>query len=146
MTPGSHIDVECGDTGLSRQYSLCGDPAERGVYEIAVLRDPESRGGSAWVHTLTEGDVVQIRGPRNHFRFDEANSAAVFVAGGIGITPMMAMAACARFAPFATRCITKTRCWLLERYPTPPTAACCCASARLSRVRVTGRCQLDLWS
>ena len=49
-TPGSHIDVECGDTGLSRQYSLCGDPADAKAFEIAVLREAESRGGSAWMH------------------------------------------------------------------------------------------------
>ncbi len=49
-TPGSHIDVECGDTGLSRQYSLCGDPADARAFEIAVLREAESRGGSAWMH------------------------------------------------------------------------------------------------
>src|SRR5690606_37523588 len=40
--PGSHIDVECGDTGIARQYSMCGDPAEASVLEIAVLRDPQS--------------------------------------------------------------------------------------------------------
>ncbi len=49
-TPGSHIDIECGDTGLSRQYSLCGDPADSGALEIAVLREADGRGGSAWVH------------------------------------------------------------------------------------------------
>lgn len=92
-TPGSHIDLECGDTGLSRQYSLCSDPADSGVLEFAVLRDPESRGGSAWVHEhLRAGDLVRIRGPRNHFRLDPAHRQAVFVAGGIGITPVMALA------------------------------------------------------
>jgi cytochrome P450 len=49
-TPGSHVDVECGDTGLARPYSLCGDPRDAGAYEIAVLREAESRGGSAWLH------------------------------------------------------------------------------------------------
>ncbi|MFT4269221.1 MAG: cytochrome P450/oxidoreductase [Xenophilus sp.] len=95
--PGSHIDIECGDTGLSRQYSLCGDPAEASVLEIAVLRDPQSRGGSDWVHAnVKAGDRLRIRGPRNHFRLDEEAKKIVFIAGGIGITPVMAMARRAR--------------------------------------------------
>lgn len=95
--PGAHIDVECGDTGLSRQYSLCGDPAEASVLEIAVLRDPHSRGGSAWVHGhVRVGDRLRIRGPRNHFRLDEDAGKLVFIAGGIGITPISAMARRAR--------------------------------------------------
>ncbi|KVD13113.1 cytochrome [Burkholderia ubonensis] len=91
--PGAHIDVLCGDTGLSRQYSLCGDPADRGAFEIAVLREPESRGGSAWIHaSVNAGEVLKIRGPRNHFRFAGEVRRAIFVAGGIGITPISAMA------------------------------------------------------
>lgn len=98
-TPGAHIDLECGDTGLSRQYSLCGDPDDTGTLEFAVLREPDSRGGSAWVHEhLRAGDLVRIRGPRNHFRFDPTHRRAVFVAGGIGVTPMIAMARQARDA------------------------------------------------
>ncbi|AOJ06508.1 cytochrome P450/oxidoreductase [Burkholderia mayonis] len=94
---GAHIDVECGDTGLSRQYSLCGDPAERGAYEIAVLREPASRGGSAWMHErLQSGMRVRIRGPRNHFPLDERASRAILIAGGIGITPIGAIAREAR--------------------------------------------------
>ncbi len=95
--PGSHIDVECGDTGLSRQYSLCGDPADATALEIAVLRDSQSRGGSAWVHAnLKTGDRLRIRGPRNHFRLDEGARRLIFIAGGIGITPIAAMARRAR--------------------------------------------------
>lgn len=95
--PGAHIDVECGPTGLSRQYSLCGDPAGAGVYEIAVLRDTASRGGSAWIHDQVKaGDRLKVRGPRNHFRFNEESKKAIFVAGGIGITPISAMAGRAR--------------------------------------------------
>ena len=100
--PGSHIDIECGDserggTGLSRQYSLCGDPADAGAFEIAVLRDPASRGGSTWVHDHVEvGDRLRIRGPRNHFRLDEDAGRLILIAGGIGITPVMAMARRAR--------------------------------------------------
>ncbi|POR52837.1 cytochrome P450 [Paraburkholderia eburnea] len=95
--PGAHIDVECGETGLSRQYSLCGDPADAGAFEIAVLRESASRGGSAWVHdTLRAGMRLKIRGPRNHFRLDEEGRRAIFIAGGIGITPISAMARRAR--------------------------------------------------
>ncbi|VVD73652.1 cytochrome P450/oxidoreductase [Pandoraea soli] len=91
--PGSHIDIECGDTGLSRQYSLCGDPADAGALEIAVLHEPQGRGGSHWVHTQVKaGDRLRIRGPRNHFRLDETTRRAIFVAGGIGVTPIAAMA------------------------------------------------------
>ncbi|WP_286939571.1 cytochrome P450/oxidoreductase [Achromobacter sp. UBA4530] len=96
-SPGSHIDVECGDTGLSRQYSLCGDPAETGVFEIAVLREENGRGGSAWMHAnATPGARLRIRGPRNHFRLDETASKLILIAGGIGITPISAMARRAR--------------------------------------------------
>ncbi|MEX3979114.1 cytochrome P450/oxidoreductase [Paraburkholderia sp. EG287A] len=95
--PGAHIDVECGDTGISRQYSLCSDPADTGAFEIAVLRETQSRGGSAWMHdTLRAGMRLKIRGPRNHFRLDEAGRRAIFIAGGIGITPVSAMARRAR--------------------------------------------------
>ncbi|WP_291384410.1 MULTISPECIES: cytochrome P450/oxidoreductase [Achromobacter] len=96
-SPGSHIDVECGDTGLSRQYSLCGDPAETGVFEIAVLHEANGRGGSAWMHAnATPGARLRIRGPRNHFRLDESASKLILIAGGIGITPISAMARRAR--------------------------------------------------
>lgn len=92
-TAGSHIDVECGTPALSRQYSLCGDPDDAGVLEIAVLHEPAGRGGSAWVHAnVRAGDRLRIRGPRNHFRLDESLKKAIFIAGGIGITPVSAMA------------------------------------------------------
>jgi ferredoxin-NADP reductase len=92
-TAGSHIDVECGTPALSRQYSLCGDPDDAGALEIAVLHEPGGRGGSAWVHeNVRAGDRLRIRGPRNHFRLDESLKKAIFIAGGIGITPVSAMA------------------------------------------------------
>lgn len=97
-TPGAHIDIECGDSDCARQYSLCGDPDDRSAWEVAVLKDPASRGGSQWIHTQVQpGAVLRVRGPRNHFRLDEERGGRyIFVAGGIGITPIMAMARRAR--------------------------------------------------
>ncbi|SDW87630.1 Cytochrome P450 [Arthrobacter sp. cf158] len=93
-SPGSHIDVICGDTGHSRQYSLCGDATDPRGLEIAVLQEPDGRGGSAWVHdNAAMGTALEIRGPRNHFRLDPGATAYVFIAGGIGITAISAMAA-----------------------------------------------------
>ncbi|MDM0019538.1 cytochrome P450/oxidoreductase [Variovorax saccharolyticus] len=96
-TPGAHIDVECGGPELSRQYSLCGDPDDAQAWEIAVLREADGRGGSAWIHDrLKAGDRLRVRGPRNHFRLDEAARKLILIAGGIGITPVSAMARRAR--------------------------------------------------
>ncbi|MCF8610144.1 PDR/VanB family oxidoreductase [Gordonia sp. HY285] len=87
--PGAHIDVEL-DNGVTRQYSLCGDPADD-HWRIAVLREPASRGGSAYVHDeLVVGSEIGTQGPRNHFAFVEASS-YLFIAGGIGITPLIPM-------------------------------------------------------
>ncbi|WP_326335967.1 cytochrome P450/oxidoreductase [Paenarthrobacter ureafaciens] len=92
-SPGSHIDVVCGDTGHSRQYSLCGDTRDRMALEIAVLDQPNGRGGSTWVHNNAWiGSALEIRGPRNHFRVDPDATRYVFIAGGIGITAISAMA------------------------------------------------------
>jgi ferredoxin-NADP reductase len=89
--PGAHIDLSIGSDEVVRQYSLCGDPADRSVFQVAVLREPESRGGSAFVHDkLEEGDRVRIRGPRNNFPLVAA-SRYLFIAGGIGITPILPM-------------------------------------------------------
>mgnify|MGYP006268348899 CR=1 FL=1 len=87
---GAHIDVVLG-SDLIRQYSLCSSPANRDEYQIAVLREAEGRGGSrAICDTLAVGDAVTIRGPRNHFPLAQANH-YLFVAGGIGVTPMLPM-------------------------------------------------------
>jgi ferredoxin-NADP reductase len=88
--PGAHVDLRL-PGGLTRQYSLCGDPADRGVWRIGVLREPESRGGSLHVHEeLHEGDEVDVRGPRNHFPL-VPSPRYLFIAGGIGITPILPM-------------------------------------------------------
>lgn len=90
--PGAHLDLVLRED-LIRQYSLCGDPANRSVLQVAVLREPAGRGGSEYVHDrLSDGDLVRIRGPRNHFRLVDAPR-YLFIAGGIGITPIMAMVA-----------------------------------------------------
>ena len=88
--PGSHITLHL-PNGLKRQYSLCGDEDERESYTVAVLRAPESRGGSEWIHTeLQIGMTLEISGPHNHFELEPAAD-YLFIAGGIGITPMKAM-------------------------------------------------------
>jgi len=90
--PGAHVDVRVAD-GLLRQYSLSNDPAAAGRYRLGVLLDPKSRGGSAAVHAgFQVGQAVEIGRPRNNFplRLDATHS--VLFAGGIGITPILAMA------------------------------------------------------
>lgn len=92
VEPGAHINLHLAP-GLVRSYSLCGDPGNRSIYRIAVLREEPSRGGSAAVHdALREGDSLRIGRPRNHFRMAAGQRRAVLVAGGIGITPLMTMA------------------------------------------------------
>jgi ferredoxin-NADP reductase len=88
--PGAHLDVVL-PSGLVRQYSLCGDPAERHSYTIAVLKEQAGRGGSREIHeTPLVGRTLTARGPRNHFRLVDAPD-YLFVAGGVGITPILAM-------------------------------------------------------
>ena len=90
--PGSHVDVHLGD-GRVRQYSLCGDPADATCYVIAVKRESDGRGGSRWIHEqLVPGAVAHISAPRNHFRLSAHATHHVLVGGGIGITPLVAMA------------------------------------------------------
>lgn len=89
-TPGAHIDVVLPGQQI-RQYSLCGDRADAFTYQIKVLREPAGRGGSAYIHDrLTVGDRIEIGGPRNNFVM-VPGSRYLFIAGGIGITPLMAM-------------------------------------------------------
>ncbi|MTE19473.1 2Fe-2S iron-sulfur cluster binding domain-containing protein [Streptomyces sp. TRM43335] len=88
--PGAHVDIEL-PSGLTRSYSLCGSPRERHSYRVAVLRVPRSRGGSAEIHaTDLVGRRLRVRGPRNHFPLVPADR-YVFIAGGIGITPLLPM-------------------------------------------------------
>lgn len=94
--PGAHIDLVTAEH--TRQYSLCGDPADYASWKIAVLREPAGRGGSAFVHdTIAAGVAVHVRGPRNHFELAPAPH-YVFIAGGIGITPLIPMIAAAQDA------------------------------------------------
>ncbi|EMF57331.1 MULTISPECIES: PDR/VanB family oxidoreductase [Streptomyces] len=89
-TPGSHIDLLLPE-GTTRQYSLCGDRWDPGTYRIAVLREPAGRGGSAYIHDrLCPGDRVGVGGPRNHFPLVPSEK-YLFIAGGIGITPLLPM-------------------------------------------------------
>ena len=89
-SPGAHVDLIL-PSGLVRQYSLCGDPEDRFSYRIAVLREDDGRGGSAEIHESSlVNKTLQMRGPRNHFELEDHDD-YVFVAGGIGITPILAM-------------------------------------------------------
>lgn len=97
---GAHIDVVCGldndGEPISRQYSLCG-ASDTDTYEVAVLEEEQSRGGSQWISSnVRTGGTLRIHGPRNHFRLDQTANQLVFIAAGIGITPIIAHADTAR--------------------------------------------------
>lgn len=88
---GAHVDLHLAD-GLVRQYSLCGDPADRSRYRLGVLLDPATRGGSQAVHDqLLPGATIGVGTPRNLFPLAGDAAHSVLVGGGIGITPMIAM-------------------------------------------------------
>jgi len=111
FSAGSHVDVQL-PSGLTRQYSLCNDPAESHRYLIGVLRDPASRGGSAAMHDqVGEGTLLQISPPRNHFALAHAARRHLLLAGGIGVTPILCMAErLARLgADFALHYATRSR-------------------------------------
>jgi vanillate O-demethylase ferredoxin subunit len=92
FTAGAHIDVHL-PNGLIRQYSLCGSPLNRDSYTICVLREPAGRGGSSAMHdSVFEGDSLVISAPKNHFPLRENVSHSLLLAGGIGVTPLLAMA------------------------------------------------------
>ena len=89
---GAHLDIVVAPEFL-RQYSMSGDPADRSVYQIGVLREDEGRGGSALLHRIfAEGRKVFISRPINHFPLEEEAAKTFLMGGGIGITPMIAMA------------------------------------------------------
>ncbi|MCH9722845.1 MAG: PDR/VanB family oxidoreductase [Actinomycetia bacterium] len=99
--PGAHLDIHL-PSGRIRQYSLCGDPEQHSTYRIAVRRIPGGGGGSVEIHdTLTVGSTVTTSGPRNAFPFSvpgygSPTRAVRFIAGGIGITPILPMLGLAR--------------------------------------------------
>lgn len=87
---GAHVELCTG--GYDRKYSLCSH-ADAAAYDLAILREDEGRGGSRHIHdTVREGTELRLRGPSNLFRLDEAAPYHVLIAGGIGITPILAMA------------------------------------------------------
>ena len=91
FTAGAHIDLHLAEQRV-RSYSLLNDPAETHRYVIAVQLDVQGRGGSAWMHRVPRvGDVLQVSLPSNDFALAESSAPAVFVAGGIGITPILSM-------------------------------------------------------
>lgn len=92
FTAGAHVEFKLRDD-LLRSYSLANDPEESHRYVIAVHLSAESKGGSQYIHNaLKEGDICDATAPRNHFPLDETNAQHILIAGGIGITPILAMA------------------------------------------------------
>ncbi|MDK9696906.1 MAG: PDR/VanB family oxidoreductase [Siculibacillus sp.] len=92
FTAGAHVDLVL-PNGITRSYSLANDPVERHRFVLGIGLDPASRGGSRHVHRdLRVGELLTVLGPRNHFPLDETVAHSVLIAGGIGITPMAAMA------------------------------------------------------
>ncbi|QCI13532.1 oxidoreductase [Pseudomonas putida] len=92
FSAGAHIDVHLA-SGLTRQYSLCNSASENHRYQIAVLREPASRGGSEQMHdVVSEGQRLTISTPRNLFELDNSAGHSLLFAGGIGITPILCMA------------------------------------------------------
>ncbi|GMA31027.1 PDR/VanB family oxidoreductase [Litorihabitans aurantiacus] len=90
-TPGAHVDLEVAP-GVERQYSLCGDLADRTRWRVAILREPAGRGGSLAAHALAVGTVLRARGPRSNFAYEpRPGSPVTFVAGGVGITAVLPM-------------------------------------------------------
>lgn len=114
-TAGAHVEVEIPADGAAapflRAYSLCGDPADRRRWRLGVLLDPASRGGSARFHAVARpGGRLRVAAPRNLFPLASAEAGSVLIGGGIGITPMLAMARAldAEGRPFTLRYCTRS--------------------------------------
>jgi phthalate 4,5-dioxygenase reductase subunit len=91
FTPGAHIKLRT-PAGLLRKYSLCNHPQERNRYVIAVKRDATGRGGSiSMVDEAKDGDLIEVLPPENAFRLSRGARSSLFIAGGIGITPILSM-------------------------------------------------------
>ena len=91
FTPGSHLTVQV-PSGVRRNYSLCSNPAHTSMYQIAVKRDDAGRGGSvSMADEVQVGQLLSVSWPRNNFELAERASNFIFVAGGIGITPILSM-------------------------------------------------------
>jgi vanillate O-demethylase ferredoxin subunit len=91
FTAGAHVDLHLGN-GLMRSYSLVNSQDERHRYVIGVQKDRASRGGSRWIHEhFRAGQIISISGPKNNFPLNEEAEKSVFIAGGIGITPIVSM-------------------------------------------------------
>lgn len=89
---GAHVDLRLPD-GRMRQYSLCGEPGTQPRWTLAIKREPAGRGGSAWCHeNLRVGAEILVSAPRNNFPLAVAATRHILVAGGIGVTPILAMA------------------------------------------------------
>lgn len=109
--PGAHVDVHLPDKKV-RQYSLCGDLTDLSRYTIAVKREEPGRGGSAWIHdNIAIGAELRVSAPRNHFPLAESDGPVLLLAGGIGITPLLAMARVLQQQgkPFELHYFTKSR-------------------------------------
>lgn len=140
--PGAHIDLRFAN-GVERQYSLCSDPDDRTAWRVAVLAESPSRGGSRYVHqTLRVGDPVTASGPINHFELIPA-SEYVFVAGGIGITPIlpMAQAATRRGVPWRLAYLGSAR----ERMAFLPATQLVGGELLLVRGDIDDRLDLEAW-
>ncbi|MBK5002987.1 oxidoreductase [Pseudomonas sp. S31] len=146
---GAHVDLHLGPD-LVRQYSLCGDPAQTKVYRLGVLKDQQSRGGSQAVHEqLQPGTPMRISAPRNLFPLASDAKRSILLGGGIGITPMIAMAHAlhAQGQPFELhyRARSRSRCAFVDELLAAPFAACVFthfsdegAEQRLDLARVLG--------
>jgi len=92
FSAGAHIDIHT-PSGIIRQYSLCNGPDEKDHYMLAIKKEPESRGGSKFMHEVVqEGDVLTISAPRNNFKLKDDADKYLLLAGGIGVTPILSMA------------------------------------------------------